>query len=53
MAGALRVTEKFGAQFGMQQGVRDAEQLAKSVLYMGKTLVKLSKTMGTTIDEAA
>jgi len=52
MKDALRVTEKFGSQFGIQQGIRDAEKLSSRVTELGKTLAKMAKTMGTTIDEA-
>jgi len=52
MKDALRVTEKFGSQFGIQQGVRDAEKLSARVTELGKTLSSMAKTMGTTIDEA-
>ena len=52
MKDALRVTEKFGGQFGIQQGVRDAEKLSARVTELGKTLSSMAKTMGTTIDEA-
>lgn len=52
MSDALRVTQRFGTEFGMQQGVKDAEELAKRVTGLGKTLAEMAKVMGTTIDEA-
>lgn len=52
MGDALRVTQSSVSEFGMAQGVENAEKLAKKVTEMGKTLAQMAKTMGTTIDEA-
>lgn len=52
MGDALRVTQSAVSDFGMAQGVENAEKLAKKVTDMGKALAKMAKTMGTTIDEA-
>lgn len=52
MQDALRVTQRFGGEFGIQQGIRDADELSRRVSTLGKTLAQMAKTMGTTIDEA-
>jgi len=51
MKDAMQVANKF-TEMGMHQGVQDAEKLAGKVKDLGKTLAKMARTMGTSIEEA-
>jgi hypothetical protein len=52
MTDALRATERF-TEMGMHQGVQDAEKLAKRVTELGKTLHKMARALGTSMEESS
>ena len=54
MQDALRITDQLamGSEFGLAQGVKNAEELSSRVSKMAEAMKKMAKTMGTTLDEA-
>jgi hypothetical protein len=51
MSDAMRAADRF-TEMGMQQGLQDAEKLAKKVTQLGKTMHAMARQLGTSMEEA-